>query len=234
MSQAQMMTLQAAADYLGTGAIEVNEYEPVITDIVRRRSVALQRFKQKPATGQPHRYFEQTAIATGAFQSTGGQGSTAISPSPASPTRVERSAFIKACVNQSNIALFDKMVTQQQKRFAGVVAQDIEDIVNGVNVARASNVWNGNDTSLSSPTTVQYMGLLSQITLQATIAPGASIIDGLKAEVAAIVGNPLYTAKPSAIYVNPILGDYIDREAKAGQITLTEVEVVSGVVVKAL
>jgi hypothetical protein len=68
-----MMSL-SAADYLGTGAIEVNDYEPVITDMVRRQSVALQRFKQVPATGQPHRYFEQTAIAQGAFTTTGGQG----------------------------------------------------------------------------------------------------------------------------------------------------------------
>ncbi|MGN6085796.1 hypothetical protein [Trinickia sp.] len=234
MSQAKMMTLQAAADYLGTGAIEVNEYEPVITDLVRRRSVALQRFKQVPATGQPHRYFEQTAISTAGFQSTGGQGGTAISPSPSSPTRVERSAFIKACVNQSNIALFDKMVTQQQKKFAEVIARDIEDIISGINVARAAGVWAGNDTSLSAPTTVQYMGLLSQITTQATIAPGASIIDGLKAEVAALFANETYIVKPTAIYLNPILGDYIDREARAGQITLTEVEVTSGVVVKAL
>lgn len=234
MSQAEMMSLKAAADYLGTGAIEVNEYEPVITDIVRRRSVALQRFKQVPATGQPHRYFEQTAIAQAVFSTTGGQGSSAISPSPSSPTRVERSAFIKAVVNQSNIALFDKMVTQQQKKFAEVIARDIEDIVSGINVTRAQGVWNGNDTSLTSPTTVQYVGLLSQITTQATIAPGASIIDGLKAEVAALFANPTYVVKPTAIYVNPVLGDYIDREARAGQITLTEIEVTSGVVVKAL
>lgn len=231
---AQMMSLQAAADYLGTGAVEVNEYEPVILDIVRRRSVALQRFRQVPATGQPHRYFEQTAIAQAAFSTTGGQGSAAISPTPSSPTRVERSAFIKAVVNQSNIALFDKMVTQQQKKFAEVVARDIEDIISGINVTRAQAVWNGNDTSLTSPTTTQYMGLLSQVTTQATIAPGASIIDGLKAEVASLFANQTYVVKPTAIYVNPILGDYIDREARNGQITLTEVEVTSGVVVKAL
>lgn len=234
MSQAQMMSLKAAADYLGTGAIEVNEYEPVIVDIVRRRSIALQRFKQVPATGQPHRYFEQTAISTAAFSTTGGQGSSAISPTPSSPTRVERSAFIKAVVNQSNIALFDKMVTQQQKKFAEVIARDIEDIVSGINVTRAQAVWNGNDTSLSSPTTTQYVGLLTQVTTQATIAPGASIIDGLKAEVAALFANPTYVVKPTAIYLNPVLGDYVDREARAGQITLTEVEVTSGVVVKAL
>jgi hypothetical protein len=231
---AQMMSLQAAADYLGTGAIEVNEYEPVISDIVRRRSVALQRFKQVAATGQPHRYFEQTAIATAQFSTTGGQGSSAISPTASGPTRLERSAFIKAVVNQSNIALFDKMVTQQQKKFAEVIARDIEDIVSGVNVTRAQAVWNGNDTSLSTPTTVQYMGLLSQITTQFTIVPGQSIIDGLKAAVASLFANETYVVQPTAIYVNPILGDYIDREARAGQITLEETEVVSGVKVKAL
>ena len=234
MPQAQMMSLQAAADYLGTGAIEINEYEPVIEDIVRRRSVALQRFKEEPATGQPHRYFEQTAIATGAFGNTGGQGGAAISPTPASPTRLERSAFIKAVINQSNIALFDKMVTQQQKRFASVVAKDIEDIVNGINIVRAQAVWNGTDTSLSTPTTNQYVGLLTQITTQFTAAPGVSAIDTLKAAVASLVGNPSYLVKPTAIYVNPILGDYIDREAKSAMVTLNEVEVVAGVKVKSL
>ncbi|MHB0992693.1 MAG: SU10 major capsid protein [Burkholderiales bacterium] len=229
---AQMMSLQAAADYLGTGAIEVNDYEPVIADIVRRRSVALQRFKEIPATGQPHRYFEQTAIAQAAFASTGGQGGAALSPTPASPTRVERSAFVKAVVNQSNIALFDKLVTQQQKKFAGVIAQDIEDIISGINTTRAAAVWNGTDTSLSAPTTTQYMGLLSQITTQATVASGTSIIDGIKGIIATLVGNANYVVKPSAVYVNPILGDYIDREAKAEQITMNEEEVVAGVKVK--
>lgn len=231
---AQMMTFQAAADYLGTGALEINEYEPVIEDIVRRRSVALQRIKEMPATGQPHRYFEQTAIATAAFTNTGGQGGAAISPTVTGPTRVERPAFVKAVVGQSNINLFDKLVTQQQKKFAEVVSKDIEDIISGINVTRAQALWNGNDTSLSAPTTSQYVGLLSQITTQATVASGASIIDGIKGLVATLVGNPNYVVKPSAVYVNPILGDYIDREAKAQQITFNEVEVVGGVKVKAL
>ena len=232
--EAKMMTLRAAADYLGTGAIEVNEYEPVISDIVRRSSVALRRFKSVAATGQPHRYFDHTAVAQASFQSTGGQGSSAINPTPTGPTRTERPAFIKACVAESQIALFDKMVTQQQKKFAEVVAKDIDDIISGINIARASNVWNGDDTSLSTPTTVQYMGLLSQISTQYQVAVGASIIDALKLAVAELVGQPGFNPNPSAIYVNPILGNYIDQEAKAGQIFLNEVEVVAGVKVKAI
>jgi hypothetical protein len=42
-----------------------------------------------------------------------------------------------------------------QGQFAGVEAKDIEDIVNAILVAEAPAVWNGDDTSLSSPTTTQ-------------------------------------------------------------------------------
>lgn len=234
MPNAQMMSLTAAADYLGTGAVEINEYESVITDIVRRRSVALKRFKEVPATGQPHRYIEETAIGTGTFTNTGGQGGAALSATATGPTRVERPAFVKAVVNQSNIALFDKLVTQQQKKFAKVVAQDIEDILNGINITRGQGVWNGSDTSLSAPTTVEYMSLLTQITTQSTVAAGASIVDAVTATVAALVAQEGYVVEPTGIYVNPVLGNYIDREAKAQQITMDEVEVTAGVKVKAI
>ena len=59
--------LSAAADFLGNGAIEVNKYESEIVDMVRRDSLFLNRVDRKPATGHPHRYFEQLAIATAAF-----------------------------------------------------------------------------------------------------------------------------------------------------------------------
>lgn len=222
-------TLKGAADFLGPGAIEVPVFENEIFDIVRRTSVALNRLPTMKATGHPHRYFEQTAIATGTFTDPRN-----ISPTPATPTRVERSAYIKALVNQTNISIFDKDVTQQQGQFAYVVAKDIEDIINGIEVTRAGALWTGNDTSLTSPTTNQYFGFLTQITLTATIAPGASIIDGLKSQVASMAGNSLFVVKPSALYVNPILGDYLDREAKAAQITFGSTEVLAGVKVKTL
>jgi len=221
--------LEGAADFLGTGAIEVNMYEPEIFDIVRRSSVALNRLPQVKATGHPHRYFEQTAISSGSFTDP-----RAITPSATGPIRVERTAYIKAIVAQSNISLFDKDVTQQQGQFAYVVAKDIDDIISGIQVTRAAAIWNGNDTSMTTPTTIQYMGLLNQITNQFTIAPGASIIDGLKAAVASIFANTTYAAKPTAIYVNPILGDYLDREAKASQITFGKSTVVAGVEVETL
>jgi hypothetical protein len=85
--KAQFQDISAAADFLGNGAIEVNPYESEIVDLVRRHSIFLQRVDRKPATGHPHRYFEQLAIASAAFTDPRN-----ISPTPTGPNRVERAA----------------------------------------------------------------------------------------------------------------------------------------------
>lgn len=224
-----MDRMQAAADFLGNGAIEINKYESEIYDIIRRNSIFLQRVDRRPATGHPHRYFEQIAIAQATFTDPRN-----ITPTPTGPTRVERSAPIKAITNQTNLSLFDVDVTRQQGQFAYVEAKDIEDIINSVVVASAQAVWTGTDTSLTTPTTVQYVSALTQITTTGQVASGASIIDGLKSQVAAMVANTTYVIRPTAIYMDPILGDYLDREAKAAQITLDKVEVTAGVKVIAI
>lgn len=227
-SGARFERLEAAADFLGTGAIEINAYEAEIIDMVRRESVFRQRIDERPATGHPHRYFEQLAIGAGAFSDPRN-----LSPTPSSPTRVERPAMIKALTNQVNLTLFDVQVTQQQGVFQGLEAKDIEDCVNGIIVTAASAYWTGNDTSLAAPTTLQYMGVLNQITLQSTIAAGSSIIDGLKNMVARMMANVTYKVRPTAIYLNPVLGHYLDTEAKATNIQL-QTTVVAGVTVNGI
>jgi len=228
-TQPQFIDMSASADYLGNGAIEVNKYETEIFDMVRRSSPIMDRLPAVPATGHPHRYFEETAIGQGQFSDP-----RTVAYSPTGPTRVERFVPIKAVVNGSNFGLFDVQVTQQQSQFSYVEAKDIEDIINGIQVVRCQYYWQGADTSFSAPTSIQYFGLLNQITQQFTIAPGSSIIDGIKAEVAAMVARTDVVVRPTGIYVNPIIGDLIDREAKAQQITMNEVEVVGGVKVKAI
>ena len=221
--------ITAAADFLGNGAIEINKYESEIYDIIRRTSIFLQRVDRRPATGHPHRYFEQTAVATAAFTDPRN-----IAPTPTGPTRIERAAMIKALTNQTNLSLFDVDVTRQQGQFAFVEAKDIEDIISSIVVLSANAVWTGTDTSLTTPTTTQYVSALTQITTTGSVAQGASIIDGIKAQVAQMAANTTYVIKPTAIYIDPILGDYIDREAKAAQITFDKVEVTAGVWVRTI
>lgn len=222
-------SMQAAADFLGNGAIEVNDYEPEIFDIVERTSAFLSRIEKKPATGHPHRYFEETAIGTATWTDPRN-----ISPTATGPTRIENAAFIKAITSQTNLSLFDVNVTQQQGKFAGLESKDITDSVNSIVRLQAAGVWTGNDTALNAPTTTQYVGLLTQIQTATTVLPGASIVDALKAEVAALVASTNYDIRVSAIYVNPILGDYIDRECKSMAIEMGEKEIVAGVKVKTL
>lgn len=218
--------LSAAADFLGNGAIEINVYEKEILDIVRRESVLRQRIDARPATGHPHRYFEQVLIGAGGFTDPRN-----LNPTPSGPTRLERPAMIKATVNQINLTLFDIQVTQQQNVFTGLEAKDIEDCVNGVILADAPAFWTGTDTSLVTPTTDQYVGLLTQITLQFTVAPGASVVDGIKFAVAQMMANITFKPRPTAVYMNPMLGHYFDTEAKASNITMGT-QVVAGLTVK--
>lgn len=225
--------LAAAADYSGPGALEVPIFEREIVDIIRRNSIALEKTKHVPATGHPHRYFEQVAIAVAA--STDPRN---ISATATGPTRDERVAFIKATVAQSNLSLFDRDVTEQQGQFAALQAKDVEDIISGIIVYRAQMFWTGTDTSLIVPTTAQWVGALEQVTVQATIPVGSSIIDGLKTMVAELVADTAHNAtfkpKPTAIYMNPLLIDKIEKEAKASHIELKTQDVTVGVSVKYL
>lgn len=224
-----LQALTAAADYSGPGALEVPVFEREIVDIIRRESPMLAITEHNPATGHPHRYFEQIAIATASSNDPRNLAATA-----SGPTRVERAAFIKATVAQSNLSLFDRDVTEQQGQFESLQAKDVEDIITAIIVWRANMFWAGTDTSLLMPTTLQWVGALEQITQQATIPNGTSIIDGLKTMVATMMANKIFKPKPTAIALNPLLIDKIEKEAKASHIELRTKEIVAGVTVKYL
>src|SRR5271170_6596605 len=205
--------IHAAADYIGPGAIEVPLYQTEIFDICRRSSPFGQRIRQVPATGHPSRFLEETAIPNPG--TAGFVNPRSISPTVVSPTRVELSVPLKAVVAQINYNLFDIELGDQQKQFAYLQAKDLVDTVSGVMVAHDVALWNGNDTSLSAPTTTQYMGVIAQIVaggLTTTIGSTASIVDGIKSAVAQMVASNGYYVRPTAIYANPVLLDLIDRE----------------------
>ena len=235
--KANFLDLHAAADFLGPGAVEVNRYQTEITDIVRRRGVFGQRMKQVPATGHPSRFFEETAIAS----PTAAQAFVDprnIVPILQAPTRVERSVPLKALVSQINYNLFDMEVGTQQSQFAYLQAKDLADAVDGILRTHDVALWNGNDTSLSTPTTAQYFGAIGQIEAggnSTTIATTASIVDGLKSTIAQMVASSSYEVRPTAIYANPVLLDLIDREMKAEfNVVLATSQITGGITVKTL
>jgi hypothetical protein len=228
--------IHAAADFMGPGAIEVPLYQTEIFDICRRSSPFGQRIKQVPATGHPSRFFEETALPTAG--SAAFVNPRSISPPVVSPTRVERSVPLKALVAQINYNLFDIELGQQQSQFAYLQAKDLADTVDGVMRTHDVALWNGSDTSLSSPTTAQYFGAAAQIAAggnTTTIGTSQSIVDGLKSTIAQMVANSSYGVRPTAIYANPVLLDLIDREMKAEfNVVLNTKEIAAGLSVKTL
>jgi hypothetical protein len=233
----QFVDLYASADFIGPGAIEVDRYQTEIFDIVRRRGVFGQRIKQVPATGHPSRFFEETAInapsATQAFVDPRN-----IVPVVGAPTRLELAVPLKALVSQLNYNLFDLEVTAQQSQFAYLQAKDLADSVDGLLRTHDVALWNGSDTSLSAPTTLQYFGVIGQIVAggnTSTIGTTASIVDGIKGTIAQMVSSAAYAVRPTAIYSNPVLLDLIDREMKAEfNVVLNTTEITGGLRVKAL
>jgi hypothetical protein len=221
--------IHAAADFIGPGAIEVPLYQTEIFDICRRSSPFGQRIKQVPATGHPSRFFEQTAIPNPG--TSGFVNPRSIVPPVVSPTRIEFSVPLKAIVSQINYNLFDIELGDQQKQFAYLQAKDLVDTVSGVMVAHDIALWNGNDTSLSAPTTTQYMGAIAQIVAggqTVSIPAPNSIVNGLKTAVAEMVASTGFQNRPTAIYANPMLLDLIDQEMKAEFNVVLNTDVITG------
>jgi hypothetical protein len=233
---ANFLDIHSAADFIGPGAIELPMYQPEITDIVRRRGLFGQRIKQIPATGHPSRFFEEIGIPSPS--ASGFVDPRNIVAPVISPSRVERSVPLKALVAQLNYNLFDIELGTQQKQFAYLQAKDLVDTIDGVMRTHDVALWNGADTSLSTPTSTQYFGASAQIAAggnTTTIGTAQSIVDGLKSTVAQMVASSGFAVRPTAIYANPVLLDLIDREMKAEfNVVLSTKEIGAGFTVKTL
>jgi hypothetical protein len=217
MNKGTFVDIAAAADFLGPGAIEVNRYQSEITDLVRRRGAFGQRIKQVPATGHPSRFFEQTAInGAAAFVDP-----RAIAPTAGSPTRAEKVLPLKALVAQINFSLFDVEVTRQQTQFAYLEAKDIADTVDALLRKHDQALWNGADTSFTTPTSLEYYGVLEQISdagSEVSITnTAASLVDNIKSEVTAMVARADFEVRPTAIYANPQTLDLNRREIEVSR-----------------
>jgi hypothetical protein len=221
---------------MGPGAVEAPLYQTEIFDLCRRSSPFGQRIRQVPATGHPSRFFEETAIPNPG--SAGFVNPRSIAPVVVNPTRVERSVPLKAIVAQINYNLFDIELGNQQQQFAYLQAKDLVDTVSGVMVAHDVALWNGSDTSLSTPTTTQYMGASAQIAgggNSVTVTAAMKIVDTIKTTVAQMVANNGFHVRPTAIYANPVLLDLIDQEMKAEyNVVLNTDQITGGLRVKML
>lgn len=149
------------------------------------------------------------------------------------PTRVERSANIKAVVNAINFGMFDREVTQDQGLFTSLQGEDLQGMITDMLTLQDDKVWNGAAASLVAADE-DYCGLLTQITRTATVANSVTIAATIRTEVAKLAAFKDYDVKPSAIYMNPMTIDIMEQEeiALGDKEKQYEVEVLPGIRVK--
>ena len=139
---------------------------------------------------------------------------------------------------QLNYNLFDMELGTQQKQFAYLQAKDLIDTVDGVLHTHDVALWNGNDTSLTAPTTTQYFGAAGQIAAAATpprLRRRRASWTGSSRRLRRWCPTPTIAVRPTAIYANPVLLDLIDREMKTEfNVVLNSREINGGFTVKTL
>lgn len=209
VGQTQFVDFAAAAQIVAPGALIVEEYQKEITDALRRNSVLDGRLNYTPATGDFSTFFEQNELNGGEFVDPRNPSST-----PSNNPRVPRSLKIKALTNQINYGHYDLELAKQQNNWPELQAKDMNDMLNAISITHGKALWRGNDTNLSAPTTLQYVALPKQITNTFAIADGASIVAGIRAEVAAMVASEKYELRPTAIYIDPIAHYYMEEEVR--------------------
>lgn len=209
VGQAQFVDIAAAAQFQGPGAIITDDYQKEITDILRRTSVLDSRLTYVPATGDISTYYEQNTVNGGAFVDPRNPSATATSN-----VRTPHGVKVKALTNQVNFGHYDVTLGQQQNNFPELKAKDLNDMLNGIGLTHGKALWRGNDTALAVPTSLQYVGLPSQITNTFTVGVGASIVAAIRAKVAAMVASEKYEIMPTAIYIHPIAHYHMSEEVR--------------------
>ncbi|UJF36535.1 hypothetical protein [Paenibacillus hexagrammi] len=236
----EITDLQAAgaADYNNMGILLTPQFEKEISDIQKGRGVLGQLLSSSPAVGHPHRYFEQESGPNGQGFSDP-RNLTFTSANNGAGLRVEKAAFVRAMTGAIQFGIFDQQTAGQTSIFPQLVAKDLKDLVTGLYRAEDFALWNGAATSLTDGASIEFAGIKNQVTNTLAIAKGADIVDAIRTKVAQMMADPNVAVKPTHIFLNPMLVDFIEKEIKNASQTMKmvdagEVEVVPGVTVRAI
>ena len=165
--------------------IHLAVFEDTIYDYMNRDLSIYNLVPSYEATGQPTMWFEQTKLPqNAAFSSPTALAYAAID---ADAGRVPKSAMIKCITSKFSFPFFNTLVSRQQKELPDFVLKDIQDWAYGIKRFINTKLYYGSDTDLATPTTNEYMGIMSQIKntpVRAKDALTVNITDILETEVA--------------------------------------------------
>lgn len=217
------------------GLVQVDQYDDIIEDQLRRSGVVGRRLKKKIASGDPSRWVIQTGLGDAQFTD-----KRNITVTPQSPTRTEGAVTLKAISGQIKFGLFDQMLGQVMPAGFRTRAQDLADMIGSLLRLHDQALFTGKDkidgSLVGTNESLDYVALPTQITTPPiVIDKDTKIIPTIRTQVAKLMANPLYVVRPTAIYCNPLLIDLIEREWEEGANgSLPQAEVVPGVRVTAI
>lgn len=215
-------------------ALVFPQIDPIVHDILSRDTLIRSRIKTVPEGIETFRWVEQTAIASNAAFS----DPRKIAPTVKNePTRVEKLAKLKCITSRITYGMFDSALTRNGT-FSYILEKDMRDAITDCLGLSNSAIYTGDDTSYSNPTTASYFGLMKAITNTVTFNTQQLLTQQIKTQVARMTNKKfgVAMAAPTAIYVNPMTADIIDREMdnKANNIKQYQSEIKPGVIVPAI
>lgn len=226
--------MQAATAFYN-GLVQVDQYDTIIEDHLRRSGVMGRRITKRIASGDPSRWVIQTAFGAAQFSD-----KRTLAFSAQTPTRTEGAVTLKAITGEIKFGLYNQLLGQVMPANFNTKAQDLSDMIGSLVRLHDKAIWTGTDTVdgslVGAGSSTQYVSVPTQIsTTLVTIASTASIISTIRTQVAKLMASETYEVRPSAIYCHPQVIDFIEQEwIAAGNNTLPQVEVVPGIRVSAI
>lgn len=236
-SNLQWIDVNAAADFVGPGAIWLEEYQSEWADIIGRTTLMNQRMKQVRATGQPSRYFENLRLAGNAAFS---DPQTLAYPGQVGPSRGENTVALKALVDSLNFGLFNTEVTKQQGQFSNLQGADMEGFLQNFMLTHDSALMIGTATNPQDLPSVQlqYCGIVTQIlrpTADPNCAAGANVADFLRLHISRMAGMaPKVNVRPTGIELHPETLHKLETQERKQQRIVNTTDWKPGITVKML
>lgn len=217
-------TAAQVADYNTSHYWEFPQFQDGMLDLLNRKVTILNRIMTTPATGYPSRWKEQTKLPHNAgfvnVRTGRADGKYDKASIDEDYGRVERVAYLKCLTSQIKYNLFDKELVAQQGNEAQLLEKDMNDMFVDFSKTQNNALWNGAATSAEDSTSVEYSGILTQVTnkikeatpFDFTTKSGTRITDAIRKQIAQQQTDLTYDVWPTAVYANPLTIQRIEDE----------------------
>jgi hypothetical protein len=205
---------------INTGhTLVVSDYEKVLYDYRLREFPIIVNLNSIRATGYPHSFNEQTKIPsnTAAINPKLGIGTTTadygINVTDTDYGRDNwKNLFVKCYSNRIQYDFFTRKWEEEYGSFEDLVAKDYNDMIVDFTKVTHNHFWNGNASAIDDTTSLQYCGILNQITDVSAIASGTKIADALNTKMAKLQLRLDYSGFPDVLCMNSATYDLLIKQ----------------------